>query len=234
MPGMRRVALVAAFLALCAATRGASGGGAQAQPPVALSLPCSWGHAVRAKTAELDGAVAARAGTPATPPSPIDITRPDSWDASVGHRQEALRAAVAELMRAALDRASCDEGKRRAVLALGSVGDARSVGFLVANVTLVLPLDLMMSDGDQLLEHPCTYALMGIHDGKRHWGAVPLILHLISQPAALKEPATIDCARVLRRICGQQLARALVAQALSEAKDPVAKANIEKVRHYVD
>jgi len=178
--------------------------------------------------------VQAQAGATADGAGSVDPARPDSWDTVVQGRQAELRAAVTELMRAAVDPASCDEGKRRAVLALGSVGDARSVGFLVANVTLVLPLDLMISDGDQLLEHPCTYALMGIHDGKRHWGAVPLILRLISQPAALKEPATIDCARVLRRICGQQLARALVAQALSEARDPVAKANIEKVRHYVD
>lgn len=168
------------------------------------------------------------------PTQALDASRPDTWERSVEEAQASLAGAVRELEGIALSSAAKPDDRRMAVRVLGMAGSSRSVEFLVRHIGLEVPLFFIVHDADHILERPCTYALMGIDSGKRHWAAVPLVLRTLSQPVRREQRVLMDYARILRAICGRDLARGLVAAEFARCTEPLARKNLETVQHFLD
>jgi len=168
------------------------------------------------------------------PTQALDASRPDTWERSVQEAEASLAGAVRELEGIALSSAAKPDDRRMAVRVLGMAGSSRSVEFLVRHIALEVPLFFMVHDADHILQRPCTYALMGLDDGRRRWEAVPLVLRLLLRPAACEERVLVDCSRLLRRVSGKNIARALVAAHLADCKDPVVKRNLETVKRLLN
>jgi hypothetical protein len=165
---------------------------------------------------------------------PIDLRRPDTWEAVVRNDMLELDRIADKLISVAQDTKRADGDRRRAILLLGEIETPRSTRFLVANIPLVLPIDVMIHDTDMVLGRPCGYALRGIDSGKRRWAAVPLMLRALSGPVRRERRVLMDYAAILRTICGRSIARGLVAAELGRCTEPLAKKNLETVQHFVD
>ncbi len=172
----------------------------------------------------------------ASPPAAaelLDLSDPGSWEAAVADREARASKIAESLISAAQDKQRPDDDRKRAIDLLARLGDDESLGFLVANIDMYLPLEKIKGDEDEIRQRPCTYSLSGIRSGIRNWDVVPLILGELREPAVHKKVKLIDFAFVMGAVCGERTARAIIEQELSTASDPSVKQNLQTVIKYI-
>jgi hypothetical protein len=179
------------------------------------------------------GAGAAPPGDGAAPP--LDPKQPDSWQASVNRARENLGQVTRALIAVARDPARPDGDRRKAIFALGKVGDREALEFLVANIGLQLPVGRVVGDEDRLQETPCYYVLS---QAGRAWkdkdlNVLGVILDALDRPRT--ETELVYYAEVLRgllateKVTTNTRARAFVGYELSAEPGAVRKKNLEAI-----
>ena len=83
---------------------------------------------------------------------------PATWEPAIRKAQGDLDAIGNILMDVALDKERGDEDRRNAIALIGKIGSDKCLDFLVANVSLAIPLKCF-GGGDFTRATPCTYAL---------------------------------------------------------------------------
>jgi len=98
-------------------------------------------------------------GSPATPVRGlIDPEKPETWKESLA-RVDADRAEFSKaLIAVAMDEKRHPEAREKAVFLLGQLADPTALAFLIDNVSLAIPRDIIRSI-DMLKTHQCEYAL---------------------------------------------------------------------------
>jgi len=178
--------------------------------------------------------VSAGAQPPTQRPPPLDPARPKSWRAAVRERTQRLDRMAVELISVAKDKTRQEAVRRKAILLLGTIGNERALKFLVGNVGLIVPLDAEPADAHPMLDRPCAYALMGVHNGRTHWNAVPLIIGALCEPTRLGDETRRDLAAILHVTCGGRRALVILRQALNDAKSPDAASNVKAALERVE
>jgi len=107
----------------------------------------------------------------------IDIAKPDTWEARVKRANEDIAQIARSLISVAKDKKRPVEERRKAILLLGSVRNKESIEFLIANVSLRLPMRRILGDRDAMLETPCTFVL---HQGG--WNTAKAVLDSLAKP----------------------------------------------------
>lgn len=157
----------------------------------------------------------------------LEPAKPNPWLAVARREVAALDRAAEALISVAKDRGRKEAVRRKAILLLGTIGNERALKFLVANVGLIVPLDAEPADAHPMLDRPCAYALMGVHNGRTHWNAVPLIIAALCEAPRLGDETRRDLAAILHATCGGRRALVILRQALNDAKSPDAASNVK-------
>jgi hypothetical protein len=139
----------------------------------------------------------------------IDVQSPDTWEASIAQTQRQQRAVIRELIAVARDESQAAEERRRAIFLLGRFQEEEAMSFLIKNIELRLPLEVVKGDEDMLKSTPCWYVLMSASS----WRAAQVVLSSLDVPKSDRE--RIYLASVLEANLGKELAKAAVDQALS-------------------
>lgn len=164
---------------------------------------------------------------------PPAAKNPAAWRGAIERAQANLDAAAQALIAVAQDAQRPREERRQAVMLLGKIGNRRSLEFLVENIGLYLPLEIVTGDGDELRQHPSAYALLPQREADRNWNAVAAMFSWLNQQRTRRTQELVNSARVLRRNCGRDVARVLVAHHLSKAKNPKAVTNLKTVQKFL-
>jgi len=164
----------------------------------------------------------------------LEPAKPNPWLAVARREVAALDKAAEALISVAKDRSRKEAVRRKAILLLGTIGNERALKFLVGNVGLIVPLDAEPADAHPMLDRPCAYALMGVHNGRTHWNAVPLIIAALSEPTRHGDETRRDLAAILHATCGGRRALVILRQALNDAKSPDAASNVKAALERVE
>lgn len=93
--------------------------------------------------------------------SPLfDSRKPDTWLASIDQAHAQLSSIFKALSEVALDEHRANDDRNKAVFAIGKIDNQESLDFLVANITLYIPLQKSNLSDDQAKAMPCNYVLL--------------------------------------------------------------------------
>jgi len=165
------------------------------------------------------------ADTPSTPTA-IDPSKPKSWEGAIDKLNDGVRVATQSLSSVAKDKSRTDEERRQAILLLGKVGSKESLEFLVANVSIRIPVPIILGDEDALRETPCLYALTVNHRG--NWNAAKVVFDSLDSQKTKDD--LMHLAVVLRRILGPNLSQRIVEDELTKGPKPERRKNLESIR----
>jgi hypothetical protein len=135
----------------------------------------------------------------ATEPAGLDATKPATWEAGVAAINDRLDQAAQALIALAQDASRAREERRQAIFLLGRIKSDQSVQFLIANVSLRLPVDVIMGDEDMAKMFPCQLALETDGD----WNVAKTVLY------ALKTSRSADDVMRLTSVVERILSRPL-------------------------
>ncbi len=156
----------------------------------------------------------------------IDIAKSDTWEASVKLANDNMGKIAAALIAVAKDEKRPVEERRRAILLLGRIGNRESLGFLIGNVSLRLPINIGSGDEDRLKKTPCLHALCG-----GDWRAAQAILASLDEPRS--ETDLMYLAYPLERILFRDVALAAVERQLLQKPNEVRKKNLQILKKFL-
>jgi hypothetical protein len=157
---------------------------------------------------------------------PIDITKPDSWEAVINHARNNLSNLAKILISVAEDKERSNEERRKAIFILGKVGNKESIDFLITYISLRLPMERIKGDEDMLKETPSKYALSEFSVG--NWNVAVAILAALDTP----RPQTdlMNYAFFLKRILGGKSALMLTTHELENNPETTRRKNLEAIK----
>lgn len=161
-----------------------------------------------------------------TPPPAIDVNKPQSWDFTVPHSREKLDALARALIAIAKDDKTDIEIRRDAIRLLGKISNNDSLTFLVANVTLKLPVRRVLGDEDVAKMWPCLQALMS--DRSDNWDVPKAVFESLGSPKSDVELVYLSSA--VEKILGPTVTRQLIDDELSKRPEPTRKKNLDAMK----
>ncbi len=160
-------------------------------------------------------------------PDDIDAAKPASWEPAVAQARQRLEKVTEDLIVIAKDGKRPAEHRRRAINLLGQIGCPSSSDFLVAHISLVIPVTVIKGDVDAMRETPCFHAL---YSGK-DWNVAKAILQSLDKDKPEEDQWRL--AYIFRRILGKKLAMAVVEQQLKVSKNIIRTKNLQAFKKYV-
>lgn len=157
----------------------------------------------------------------------IETAAGRAWQASITQAKGHLTDISKMLIVVAKDESRFIEERREAILLLGQLGTSESIGFLIKNVTLVLPIESGHTEEDRLKETPCLYALRS----GRKWSVAQAILASLDVKKSKYERMYLSI--VMERILLKNHATAIVEEEIRSAPDSVRKENLIAIRDFL-
>jgi len=159
--------------------------------------------------------------------SGIDVNDPRTWESTVGDLEEQTSNVARTLLGVGKDEERDAEERRKAVFLLGRIKTEESIGLLVENIGLHLPVG--EADGDDLIMKmwPCHSALTMSRD----WRVAQVVLKALDKHKS--ELELVYLGSVLDSCLGRGLAQTIVNREFQRAKggpNPARMANLEKIR----
>lgn len=136
--------------------------------------------------------------------------------------QREMAGITAALIALAADPAQQVVKRRKAIKALGTLGDTNGIAWLVNHITLRVPLSGGDNDEDLMQELPCFYTL----ERQTDWRVAQVIMSSLDKPKADEELAY--CEMILARL-GRRAALTMVVEELKFSPRPISEVKRENL-----
>ncbi len=154
----------------------------------------------------------------------------EEWGKVVNENVNTTNAMVRGLQVVAQDDRRDGEERIYAIILMGKTRSDEAIGFLFENISLWITKRDFFSDDDELKQQPCFYTLRTMG-----WQVVPHALEFVRQKRTPQELELV--ARVLKRICGARMARAILETKLQQMAydrvDDLGQKNIQALLEYL-
>ncbi|MDK1031493.1 MAG: hypothetical protein QGD94_05765 [Planctomycetia bacterium] len=157
----------------------------------------------------------------------LDPAKPDTWEASVNDARRELGKIAKALIAVAKDEGRSNDDRRKAIFLLGKMGNKESIDFLIANVSLRIPMVFRLTEEAQAKETPCMYVLQKA----RNWNVAKAILESLKVQRPQLDLAYLSLA--LDRILTRRVAIAAVEQRSLQTRNRIWKENLATLKTFL-
>jgi hypothetical protein len=143
-------------------------------------------------------------------------------------RHACVRALILTVQNERLD----PDVRRGAVYALGAMRDKEALHFLMDNIDLFIPVEVVLGDRDMMRWTPRYEVLYSLGDP----GIVPLIFSALDKPRTEGEISRYGCILIgmrRSRILANEAIDELIKQQMGTMAKPVRKENLKRLRNYL-